>query len=69
MADAPRYAFYGNWDDNSFVALKRHARDLNVLAPEWLHEHDIRAVVRRGWPGENTSPKDELCLNLGDGAK
>lgn len=34
--EAQRYAFFVDWDDNSFVSLKRNAANLDVLVPEWL---------------------------------
>jgi hypothetical protein len=79
MADAPRYAFYVNWDDNSFVALKRHARELDVLAPEWLHlanaagaisvDDPIKEQRARSWIAEN-APQLALTplINNYDGA-
>lgn len=33
----PRYAFYVNWDKNSFLSLRASARHLDGLMPEWLH--------------------------------
>ncbi len=33
----PRFAFYTNWDRNSFLSLRSHADQLDVLLPEWLH--------------------------------
>lgn len=32
-----RFAFFVNWDENSFVSLRNHAKDIDVLIPEWLH--------------------------------
>ncbi len=32
-----RLAFYVNWDDNSFVSLKRNINSIDTLVPEWLH--------------------------------
>ncbi len=36
----PRFAFYTNWDRNSFLSLRSHADKLDVLLPEWLHLAD-----------------------------
>jgi cellulose synthase/poly-beta-1,6-N-acetylglucosamine synthase-like glycosyltransferase/peptidoglycan/xylan/chitin deacetylase (PgdA/CDA1 family) len=33
----PRYAFYVNWDKNSFLSLRASAKHLDGLMPEWLH--------------------------------
>ena len=33
----PRYAFYVNWDKNSFLSLRTSAKHLDGLMPEWLH--------------------------------
>ena len=32
-----RIAFFVNWDDNSWVSLKRNLADVDTLVPEWLH--------------------------------
>jgi len=32
-----RYAFYVNWDKNSFLSLRASAKHLDGLMPEWLH--------------------------------
>lgn len=48
--DAPRYAFSVNWDDNSFVSLKRNATSLDVLVPEWFHLVDGAGAIRRDDP-------------------
>lgn len=36
-ARAVRYGYLVNWDDNSFVSLKRNAGELDVAIVEWLH--------------------------------
>ncbi|MEZ5851408.1 MAG: glycosyltransferase [Hyphomicrobiaceae bacterium] len=36
-SNVTRFAFYTNWDKNSFLSLRAHAHDLDVLLPEWLH--------------------------------
>ena len=35
-----RIAFYVNWDDNSFVSLKRNIGSIDTLVAEWLHLAD-----------------------------
>jgi peptidoglycan-N-acetylglucosamine deacetylase len=62
-ADAPRYAFYVNWDDNSFVALKRHARDLDVLAPEWLHLASATGAISADDPAKETRARTWIAAN------
>jgi peptidoglycan-N-acetylglucosamine deacetylase len=37
---AVRYAYFVNWDDNSFASLKQHYRDIDVVMPLWLHLKD-----------------------------
>ena len=32
-----RIAFYVNWDDNSWVSLKRNLGDIDTLVAEWMH--------------------------------
>src|SRR5690606_10097664 len=32
-----RFAFYVNWDKNSFLSLRNSAKQLDGLMPEWLH--------------------------------
>ena len=41
----PRFAFYTNWDRNSFLSLRSHADQLDVLLPEWLHLADERGGI------------------------
>ena len=36
-AATERFAFFVNWDENSFISLRNHASDIDVLIPEWLH--------------------------------
>ncbi|MBU6374329.1 MAG: glycosyltransferase [Alphaproteobacteria bacterium] len=48
--DAARYAFFVNWDDNSFVSLKRNATGLDVLAPEWMHLAGADGAIRADDP-------------------
>src|SRR5262249_24118928 len=35
-----RIAFYVNWDDNSWVSLKRNLDKIDTLMAEWLHLQD-----------------------------
>lgn len=41
----PRYAFYVNWDRNSFLSLRASAKHLDGLMPEWLHLYDDAGEV------------------------
>jgi cellulose synthase/poly-beta-1,6-N-acetylglucosamine synthase-like glycosyltransferase/peptidoglycan/xylan/chitin deacetylase (PgdA/CDA1 family)/spore germination protein YaaH len=40
-----RIAFFVNWDDNSWVSLKRNIGNLDVLMAEWLHLSDAAGHV------------------------
>jgi peptidoglycan-N-acetylglucosamine deacetylase len=47
-----RYAFLVNWDEEAFSALKRHARDLDVVVPLWLHLHGTQPEIESDNPGK-----------------
>ena len=50
---ALRYGFFVDWDDNSFVSLKRNANKLDVLAAEWLQlANDKGAILQNNAPRE-----------------
>ena len=40
-----RIAFYVNWDDNSWVSLKRNVGNIDTLIAEWLHLSDVTGQV------------------------
>lgn len=40
-----RIAFYVNWDDNSWVSLKRNLDDIDTITAEWLHLADGSGAV------------------------
>jgi peptidoglycan-N-acetylglucosamine deacetylase len=62
---AQRYGFYVNWDDNSFVSLKRNAAHLDVLAPEFLHlagaDQGEEVTVQDAW---RTAKESEASLRF-----
>lgn len=43
---AARYAFFVNWDTNSFASLKRNAAAIDVLLPEWGHVTNENATLK-----------------------
>jgi peptidoglycan-N-acetylglucosamine deacetylase len=53
-AAALRYAYFVNWDDNSFSSLKRNSNMLDVLIVEWLHLGDADGRITRSDPGKET---------------
>ncbi|HEX2583728.1 MAG TPA: glycosyltransferase [Steroidobacteraceae bacterium] len=40
-----RVAFYVNWDDNSWVSLKRNVGNIDTLIAEWIHLSDAQGNV------------------------
>jgi len=40
-----RFAFYVNWDPNSFFSLRRNSKSIDVLLPEWLHISNERGDI------------------------
>ena len=50
-----RFAFFVNWDENSFVSLRSHAKDIDVLIPEWLHLTSDTGDIVRDDPKRQTS--------------
>ncbi len=52
--------FYVNWDDNSFAALKQHAREMDWVAGEWAFLADSGNTVT--WNLGDTKKKDVLSL-------
>jgi cellulose synthase/poly-beta-1,6-N-acetylglucosamine synthase-like glycosyltransferase/peptidoglycan/xylan/chitin deacetylase (PgdA/CDA1 family)/spore germination protein YaaH len=57
---ASRYGFYVNWDDNSFVSLKRNAANLDVLAPEFLHLQSAAGDISPDDPSKETRTRTWL---------
>jgi len=45
---ALRYGFFVDWDDNSFVSLKRNANNLDVVAAEWLQLTNGKGDIFQG---------------------
>ena len=41
-----RIAFFVNWDDNSWVSLKRNVADIDTLVAEWLHLGDAAGNIK-----------------------
>jgi len=47
VSNTRRFAFYVNWDPNSFFSLRTNAANIDVLLPEWLHLTDETGAIER----------------------
>ena len=60
---AVRYAYFVNWDDNSFSSLKRNAGSLDALIVEWLHLRDATGALTRSDPAKEALVRSWVKAN------
>jgi len=55
-----RIAFFVNWDDNSWVSLKRNLNDIDTITAEWLHLTGTDGAIDIDDPGKQKTVLEYL---------